>query len=134
MTDKVIQYSLKGVAGASILYGYNIFFENKNFRDSSIIYDSFIFAGSVISGNFIHDLIDKQNPIKSMKFIGNFLEPLITASIYTFAYEYIYRKKYNFVNNRDMKSNSLLAFVIAVITQYLENPLLGFFTNMQVLN
>ena len=134
MTDKVIQYSLKAVAGASVLFGYNIFFQNKNFKSKSVIYDSFIFAGSIATGNFLHDLINQQNPIKSMKFVGKFLEPLITASIYSMAYQYIYKKKYNNIDNRDMKENALIGFIIAVINQYLENPLLAFFTNMQILN
>ena len=79
MTDKLIQYSLKSAAGASVLYGYNIFFQNKNFKDNSAIYDSIIFGGSVLSGSFIHDLIDQNNPIKSMKFEGNFLQTRFTA-------------------------------------------------------
>lgn len=131
--DNLIKYGLKGVAGGSLIFAYNVFFQGRRYKDTSNLYDAGLMVGSVVASEWINDMIDDTNPLKNLKIIGKVFNPILTTAFYTTAYEYFYKYYYNYGDNRSVKDNIMIGFIVTLIAQYIENPLLGFFTNIQIL-
>jgi len=133
LSTEIINYSTKMSLGAGLIAIYNVFVEHKKIFDKDVLYDSAYFGLAILAGNVAKDIIDKNDKLKNLNFLGKFAEPLITAVVYFNLYNIFIQTQFQYISNRYTKTNIVLAGILSLITSYLNNPLSSFFSGVKLI-
>jgi len=118
------------VAGLSI-YLYNIFVDKRGYRDIINLYDVGVMSASVLASKLTKDVISDVLGISKETIQFSLIEPTLNAFIYSYAYKFIVRDKYNSFTNRSNNMSMILGALIPIIASYSENPLSALIGNFK---
>ena len=129
----MIKYVSKPLMGFTAMYLFNIFGMNNNYKSSIALYDSWIFAGSILVSKLSKDVlmhIIKIDDNEELQY--KLIEPIINAFVYAYIYDYFIRSKFSTVYKmREKINNYLIASIINLLLGYIENPLNSLFLNIK---
>jgi hypothetical protein len=138
-TQSLIESLFTPILAGGTIFVYDVFYEKKNYSQSS--YDGALMLGSLFITKWIDSMLDKQiisvYGNENLKSITNYIsQPAINALIYNYAYNMLFRTKYNIgFNSRSMGYTSMiLGGSVGLVNKFGEPYLLTLLTGIQSFN
>lgn len=108
---------------------YDIIIQGNTLKDISVLYDALLMTTSSMISDAIDEMLFDQlrfGPGEKI-FKTVIIEAIASSVIYSFGYSFILNNKFPALCGRENGANYIIGFVIVLVSNWLENPIMKLF-------